>query len=95
MKCTLTLTAPDGDALDAAMIKSLRERGYYVLKIEDKIWETPKAFCKRIGITVKTFSTKTRLIRCPVFEFAYGESGRINILVANRKLETFLTEHKR
>lgn len=66
------------DAVERWAVEWLRGRGFAVGRFSD--WETPKAFCARLGISKMTFIRKTRDQRaCGLFEAHWGPS-RHNIV---------------
>jgi len=58
--------------------------------------ETPGAFARRLGVTLKTFSRKVRHPDCPQnFDAEESKSGRFKSLRASPELEIFMKTNPR
>jgi hypothetical protein len=88
------ITASTREELVSWAKQFLQEEGFAVLEIHD--WETPSAFCNRLGISAKTFTAKLRDPRCPAVDLLRGQQGkgRLRMIASNPAFEKFCTLRK-
>jgi len=55
----------------------------------------PNEFCEQIGISQKTFIKRVKQSDCPEFVKRRGPKGRLDWLIPNQELVTFLVRNKR
>lgn len=67
----------------------LREQGYHIYPPGMK--EIPSEICRRLGIHINTFASRTRHSGCPPFEADRDSSGRVRWLRSHQALDAWLT----
>lgn len=90
---TLSLEALSSEALNEAMIKYLREQGYFIELPRD--WEPVGVFCARVGITVKSLGEQLNHRCSPDVDIQRGRRNRLIAIASNSRFEAFCRRNKK
>ncbi len=90
---TLTLETATQAEIDAKLIAHIEARGYSVSNPHDN-WETPGAFCRRLGLNVGHFRRALDHSAAPRVLTHRGPTGRVLQFLSTPAFDTFCLRNK-